>query len=153
VAQAALAPRIGFGQIEPDFVMLVVMVVALYRGAIFGAMLGFVVGFVQDLGNPEFLGLNALIKTVLGFVMGQIGTKTFPDNVLFLFALLAAAALCHDIAYLAIFMWPHMGSAFVMVFVAALPSAVYTALFGVVLDLMATRSGVKAVAFGKKRQQ
>jgi len=152
LAQVTIAPRLAFGQVSPDFVMLIVMMVALYRGSIFGAILGFLIGFMQDLGNPELLGLNALTKTLLGFVMGRVGSKTFPENALFLFALLAAVALCHDVIYLAIFHWPDVGSAVKMIFVAAAPSAVYTAVFGVGFDVLGTRFGAKAVAFGKKRQ-
>ncbi len=151
--QASLAPRISIGNIAPDFVILLVVVFALYRGAVPGAILGFAVGFLQDLGNPEMLGLNALTKTLLGFAIGRVGTKTFPENALFLFGLLAAGALSHDIVYLAFFKWPHLGSALSMVFVAALPSALYTAVFGVGIDQLATRSGAKAVAFGEKGQK
>jgi rod shape-determining protein MreD len=151
--QATLAPRIAFGQIAPDFVILAVLVFALYRGAVYGAILGFAVGFLQDLGTPEMLGLNALTKTLLGFTIGRVGAKTFPENALFLFGLFVASALCHDIVYLVIFKWPHMGSALLMILVAAIPSALYTALFGVGIDHLATRFGAKAVAFGKKGQQ
>lgn len=150
--QATLAPRISFAEVSPDFVMLVVMVVALYRGAVFGAILGFSIGFLQDLGNPEMLGLNALVKCILGFVVGRVGSKTFPENALFLFGLFAAAALAHDILYLLIFKWPHVGSAIVMIFVAAIPSALYTAAFGTAIDKLATRFGWKVVALGKKGQ-
>ena len=151
--QVTLAPKISFGQIAPDFVILVVVVFALYRGAIPVAILVFAVGFLQDLGNPEMLGLNALTKTLLGFAIGRVGAKTFSENSLFLFGLLAAGALSHDIVYLAFFKWPHLGTALGMVFVAALPSAIYTAVFGVGIDQLATRSGAKAVAIGKKGQQ
>jgi len=150
--QMTLAPRITFGQVAPDFVIVVVMLVALYRGAVRGAIAGFLIGLLQDLGNPVLLGLNALTKTLLGFAIGRVGEKTFPDNPLFLFAVFAAGAFGHDALYLFFYKWPHMGSAFLMVGVAALPSAFYTAAFGVLIDMLAARSGAKAVALGKKRQ-
>jgi hypothetical protein len=46
-----------------------------------------------------------------------------------------------------------MGSALGMIFVAAIPSALYTALFGVIIDQLAARFGAKAVTFGKEGQQ
>lgn len=152
LAQATLAPRISFAEVSPDFVMLVVMVFALYRGAIFGAVMGFLVGFLQDLGNPEMLGLNALVKCLLGFAVGRVGAKTFPENALILFGLFAVGALAHDIVYLSVFKWPHMGSAIVMIVVAAVPSALYTAAFGTLIDRLAMRFGGKVVAIGKKGQ-
>jgi rod shape-determining protein MreD len=150
--QATLAPRIAIGQISPDFVVVIVMLAALFRGAVPGAFVGFVVGFIQDLGNPVMLGLNALTKTLLGFAVGRVGEKTFPDNALFLFAVFATASFGHDAVYLFFYKWPHLGSAFVMMGISALPSALYTAAFGVVIETLAARSGAKAVALGKKRQ-
>jgi rod shape-determining protein MreD len=153
LAQAALAPRISAGQVSPDFIILVVAVVGLYRGAIAGAVVGFIVGFLQDVGNPEMLGLNALIKTLLGFAVGRVASKASVDNAMFLLLLVAAAALAHDILYLTMFHWPRVGGSTLMVFRVALPSAIYTAVFAVLIDILATRSGAKAVAFGKKRQR
>jgi rod shape-determining protein MreD len=150
--QATLAPRIAFGDIQPDFIVIVVLLFALYRGAVPGAILGFAVGFLQDLGNPVMLGLNALTKTLMGFAIGRVGEKTFPDNVPFLFGLFAAASLGHDTVYLLFYKWPHLGSAVVMIVVAALPSALYTAFFGVLIDRVFTLWGAKAVLVGKKRQ-
>ena len=73
--QAVLADRIAIGSVAPDFVLLVVLFFALYRGSVRGAVFGFVVGFLEDLGNPEYLGLNALVKSVMGFLVGEAGRK------------------------------------------------------------------------------
>ena len=143
--QATLAPRIALGPIAPDFLLLVVVFFALYRGSVRGALLGFVVGLLQDLGNPEWLGLNALTKSLLGYFVGDAGTKTFPDSVTVLFALFAVSALGHDVVYLAIFYWPRVGSAFATMVTAAMPSAVYTALFGVLVDRVFALAGAKVV--------
>lgn len=152
LAQAALAPRIAAGPIAPDFLILIVAITAVYRGALAGAILGFAVGFLQDLANPEMLGLNALIKTLLGYWVGRVASQASVDNALFLFALVALGSLAHDILYLTMFHWPHVGSSAMMVLTVAIPSALYTAVFAVIVDVLAARSGAKAVAFGKKRQ-
>lgn len=151
LAQASLAPRISIGPVSPDFVLLIVVFFALYRGSIKGAIFGFLVGFLQDLGNPEMLGLNALTKSVLGFLMGRAGTKTFPDNFVFLAGLFFAAALGHDVVYLFLFKWPHVGQAFIVAASVALPSALYTCALGVAADAVMTIFGAKVVTtFGKE---
>ncbi|MDH3197451.1 MAG: rod shape-determining protein MreD [Candidatus Krumholzibacteria bacterium] len=151
VLQAVLAPRIALGSIAPDFLLLVVVFFALYRGSVRGALLGFAVGLLQDLGNPDHLGLNALTKSLLGYFVGDAGTKTFPESVTILFGLFAVSALGHDVIYLTIFHWPRVGSAFVTVVTAAIPSAVYTALFGVLVDRVFALAGAKVVGvFGKE---
>lgn len=143
--QAVLAPRVALGPVSPDFIVIAVTVFALYRGGTKGAVAGFVVGLLQDLANPTMLGLNALTKTLLGYVVGRIGKQTYPDNVVFLFGLFAVAAFAHDFVYLLFLHWPHVGDAFVTIVTRALPSALYTAVFGAVLERLAARFGPKRV--------
>ena len=55
----------------PDVVLLFVAYVALRRGRVAGAVAGFTAGLAMDLlVNPATLGLNAVLKTLLGFVIG-----------------------------------------------------------------------------------
>jgi len=143
--QAVLADRIAIGPVAPDFVILVVLFFALYRGSVRGALFGFVVGFLEDLGNPDYLGLNALVKSVMGFLVGGAGRKTFPDNAFLLFALFAIAAFGHDVVYLFVYHWPHVGSALLRVFTEALPCALYTALIGALVDRVAAMFGARVV--------
>jgi len=143
--QTVLAPRIAIGSLQPDFVILIVLFFALYRGSVRGAIFGFVVGFLEDLGNPQYLGLNALVKSVMGFMVGEVGRKTFPDNAFLLFILFAIAATGHDIVYLFVYHWPRIGSAFVRIFTEAIPSALYTALIGTLVDRVAAMFGAKVV--------
>ena len=152
IAQAVLAHRIAWGPIEPDFIILITIFLALYRGGVQGALFGFAIGLLQDLGNPEMLGLNAMTKSILGYLIGRAGEKTFPESALFLFALFFSAAIGHDILYLAFYQWPHIGSALLTIVSVALPSAVYTAALGVAGDKLVSAFGAKAVTtFGKER--
>lgn len=151
--QIVVADWLSLGPVAPDFLILVVVFFSLYRGAMRGSIFGFVVGFLQDLANPGFLGLNALAKSLLGFAVGKIGSKTFPENAPFLFVLFSATAFGHDIVYLLFFSWPDVASALLMTFSAALPSALYTAVFGVIVHRILTLLGAKVVsAFGKEGQ-
>jgi rod shape-determining protein MreD len=151
--QVVLADRIAFGPISPDFMVLVVAFFALYRGAVQAAIFGFAIGFLQDLSNPELLGLNALTKSILGFTIGKIGTKTVPDNVPFLFVLFMSVTFGHDIIYLVFYHWPRVGSSLAAIFTTALPSAAYTALFGVLVHKLLAFAGPEvAESVGKERQ-
>ena len=85
--------------------------------------------------------------------MGHAGTKTFPDNFLFLGGLFFAAAFGHDVVYQVLFRWPNIGGAIVSIFAVALPSAFYTSILGVVADSIMSLFGAKVVTtFGKERQ-
>ena len=151
--QVSLADRIALGPVTPDFLVLVVAFFALHRGAVKGSVFGFVIGLLVDLSNPEFLGLNALTKSLLGFTVGKIGSKTVPENVPFLFAMFMAVTFGHDVIYLLFFHWPHLGSALAAIFTVALPSSAYTALFGVVIHkLLALAGPGVAKTVGQERQ-
>jgi rod shape-determining protein MreD len=143
--QAVVAERIALGPVSPDFLALVVAIFALYRGPVRGSIFGFVIGFLQDLLNPGYLGLYALSKSVLGFAVGKAGTKTFPENILFLFILFMAAVFGHDVVYLLFYHWPRIGTALAAIFTVALPSAAYTALFGVLVHKLLAMAGPKVV--------
>jgi rod shape-determining protein MreD len=57
--------------VVPDAVLLYVAVIALRYGRVPGALAGFAAGLAMDfLVFGGFIGLGALIKTVLGFVVG-----------------------------------------------------------------------------------
>jgi rod shape-determining protein MreD len=151
--QLVVADRIALGPVAPDFLILIVAFFALYRGAIQGSVFGFVIGLLQDLTNPGFLGLNAMTKSILGHTIGTAGKKTFPENAPFLFALFMAASFGHDVIYLVFYTWPHVGSTLVAIFTVALPSAAYTAVFGVLTHRFMSLATPKAVeAYGKEGQ-
>ena len=150
--QASVAPRIAIGPVAPDFVVICVVLFGLQRGPIAGSLFGFVVGLIVDLGNPGFLGLNGLTKSVLGYGAGRLGTATSP-GVLVLFLVFFAAAFAHDVLYLLVFMWPHVGGAFVTMVTTALPSALYTAVAGIVVERLLAMLGAKVVtSLGQERQ-
>jgi len=151
--QVAVADRIAIGPVSPDFLVLIVAFFALYRGAVPGAVFGFAIGFLADLSNPEFLGLNALTKSILGFTVGKIGSKTVPDNIPFLFVMFMSVTFGHDVVYLLFFHWPHVGSAMAAIFGNALPSSAYTALFGVVIHKLLVLAGTEVTeSVGQERQ-
>jgi rod shape-determining protein MreD len=150
--QTLLSDRMTLGRVSPDFPLLIVAYLAVYRGAFHGSIAGFIVGFLQDLFNPSFLGLNAFTKTLTGYVLGLGGSKTEADSSLFLFALFGAAALAHDFVYLLLFTGLRLGE-FVLTWVTvSIPSALYTALIGVVVHKLVALSLTEAVRhLGKAR--
>jgi rod shape-determining protein MreD len=150
--QTLVAPRVAIGEIAPDFMLLLVAYFAINRKPEHSAIAGFLIGLLQDLFNPELLGLNALTKSLVGYGMGVVGSKAEPDNVLLLATLLATAALVNDFVYLLFFTGLHLGKFFILLTTVSIPSAIYTALAGIVVYKAAGMFGNKAVrSFGKAR--
>jgi len=71
LAQWLIFSRLPLWGVVPDVVLLYVALVALRSGRLAGAVAGFWTGLLVDvLVNPATLGLNTLVKTVTGFVIG-----------------------------------------------------------------------------------
>ena len=66
-----LLSNLQLWDVWPDVVLLYVAYVALRRGRVEGAATGFGMGLAMDfLVTPEILGLNTVLKTLMGFVIG-----------------------------------------------------------------------------------
>ena len=63
--------RLGLWGVVPDVVLLFVTLVALKQGRLAGTVAGFSAGLAMDLlTNPAMFGVNALVKTLVGYVVG-----------------------------------------------------------------------------------
>ncbi len=66
-----LLSNLKLWDVWPDVVLLYVAYVALRRGRVAGAATGFFAGLAMDfLVMPTSLGLNTVLKTIMGFVIG-----------------------------------------------------------------------------------
>ena len=150
--QALALDKLAIGEIVPDFPLLLCAFLALYKGPVRGSIIGFVIGLLQDLFNPAFLGLNALTKAIVGFAFGHLGTKTVPERTMFLAAIFFLTALGHDFIYLLFFTALDIGNFFNLFFTVAVPSAVYTAIFGIIVQkIILLVSSWMVRPFGKTR--
>jgi len=70
--------------IKPDLIMVVVVVFSLLKGEKEGTISGFASGLLQDIFSIGLLGINALAKTVIGFICGILKEKIFHEHMLFL---------------------------------------------------------------------
>lgn len=70
--------------LKPDLILLVVIVFSLLKGAEEGAISGFASGLLQDIFSSGLLGINALAKTVMGFICGVLKERIFAEHILFI---------------------------------------------------------------------
>lgn len=150
--QMLLASRVAVGEISPDFLLLLVAYFAIHRRPTQGAVTGFLIGLFQDLFNPGLLGLNALTKSVTGYGLAVAGSKYERESAVFLLMLFAVAAAAHDFLYLLFFTRLELGRFIILWFTVALPSALYTAVWGVLIHKVTRFVEGKVVrTFGKAR--
>lgn len=79
--QSTLGPQLAYHGVHADLVLIAVVSSSLLLGKERGALHGFCAGFLQDLLSGGFLGLNALTKTLWGYVFGMAEQKVFKDHV------------------------------------------------------------------------
>src|SRR4029453_15419180 len=75
VAHTSLAPMLRIADVTPDVPLVAAMLLAPRRGPEGGCLAGVAGGFAQDASTGGLIGVQALTKAVLGFVIGAIGTR------------------------------------------------------------------------------
>lgn len=66
--EATLGQRFSIGGIRPDFALALVIYAGLSGGGARGCVVGFVVGLLRGCSQPVWLGLDALLLSLVGFV-------------------------------------------------------------------------------------
>jgi rod shape-determining protein MreD len=126
ILQSAILYRIEIGGVRPDLLAAFVVYFAWMRGPVAGTLGGFGVGLVQDLDASGPLGLNALAKTVIGFLVAKAGFRVHRSNLGVRFSFFLIAMLVHDLIYFGVVTGGDALAFFRQMFLVALPTALYT---------------------------
>ena len=68
--ETAVVSNLTFLPAIPDFLLMITLFIAQNNGALLAESTGFVSGFLLDFLSASPFGFNALLRTVMGFVMG-----------------------------------------------------------------------------------
>ncbi|MCK8828227.1 rod shape-determining protein MreD [Natroniella acetigena] len=82
VCQALVFSRGLVGQITPDFLLIIVMILSINHGKTAGGVAGFLAGFLQDLFSGGLFGINIIVKTIVGFSVGILKKEVYQDSLL-----------------------------------------------------------------------
>jgi rod shape-determining protein MreD len=80
VVQATIVGSIEVLRGTPDLVLVLLLVIALFRGSVFGAVAGFWAGFLLDTVYLGTLGVTSLLLTLAGYWIGRYGETTGRDR-------------------------------------------------------------------------
>jgi rod shape-determining protein MreD len=97
-----------------DIVLVGVVYAALNWGPVAGMLAGSAGGLVQDMLSDDVVGTGGLVKTVIGFAVGTIGTQFVVARPIARVALLAGASLVHRLLLICLHAlidqrWPAVG--------------------------------------------
>lgn len=149
--QVALARYAVGGRFAFDFVLVGVVFAALQSGAVAGMLAGTVGGLLLDILSGGVVGLGALVKTLVGYGAGVLGTQFFVAKAHARALIVAAATLVHGL----------MAAVLQGVIAQAWPSVTWTAMLEAIvinaaagwLAFQLTESVPGAVARGRSRRR
>ncbi len=79
--QVSVFSHLHLGGIVPNLMILLVSVYGFIHGERYGIVIGFFCGLLIDLFYGDFIGLNALICTFLGYLNGQFYGMFFAEDI------------------------------------------------------------------------
>jgi len=113
ILQTTIFSHLRFFGMIPDLVLILTVCFALLRGATEGAIVGFFSGLLEDMFSGQSLGINAISKMLIAYVIGLTEEKVYKENPwVAVVALLVATILDNLLAiflYKTFFTLPNLG--------------------------------------------
>lgn len=126
ILQVALAPHLAIGGAVPNFLLLVVIGVALIEGPRYGTIAGFAAGLAFDLIGTGPIGPMALVLCVVGFLAGSLQENMFAEGWRLPVTVVLIASFVTEIGYWIVLSVAGVGGAFWSTFASVmLPGALY----------------------------
>ena len=120
--------------VTPNFLLLVVVTIALVEGPRPGAAVGFAAGLIFDLLGSGPVGPMILVLTLTGYLAGLMHENMFAEGWLLPLTVLAIASLSAEVAYGLILILLGSGGPFWSTFFTKmLPGAVYNTVLALLI--------------------
>lgn len=87
ILQTTVFSRLALFGAKPDLVLILVIFLALKKGSFLGETYGFIGGLLEDSVAFGLLGIQAMVKTLVGFGVGLLKNKFEEDNIILLMVL------------------------------------------------------------------
>jgi rod shape-determining protein MreD len=133
VLQIVAAPLLIIDDIQPDFLLIGVIVAAIRHGAIAAIFTGFWTGLLQDAVVSHLFGLEALSKSIAGFVAGYSAKNKTKFDLQLIIGIALGTALTNHLIRDTIFYFNEGLNFFYLLARFVIPNALYTVVFVVIL--------------------
>lgn len=132
--QVAVAPYLAIGGIVPNFLLLIVVTLALVEGPAWGCVSGFVAGLMFDLIGTGPVGPMALVLSVVGYATGTLQANLFAEGWLLPLTVLGVASITAELAYgVLLAVLGQAGGLWSALWTVMLPSALYNVALGLLV--------------------
>ena len=138
--QTSWIEALAIWDLKPDMVVLVIVLAGITSGQIEATLLGFFSGFLLDIyAPPEWMGLNALAYSLVGFAVGYSRVGVVAEDVQVQAAIFFLSSLLHNVIYFVIYAISDPLNIGFLLIRYGLGTAIYTALVGLGLSLAFAR--------------
>jgi len=118
--------------VQPDLILILTIAYAFVDGQAFGSAIGFFGGLLQDLTLSRNIGLNALSKTIVGYLAGSMERLIFIESIFLPLVAIFLATLVSQTLYAGLAFLLGFEVSFKAVFRNLIfPSAMYNSLISV----------------------
>jgi rod shape-determining protein MreD len=134
IFQTVFSDLIAIKGRKPDFLLITLIFLSFGYGNVIGTTSGFFIGLLQDVIETQFIGINALTKSIIGFVAGYFITKQKqkPEfGLIFFFC-----AFLHDVIFYYIFTYNTEIKFFNVIMLYALPNTLYSLVIAMLIFLI-----------------
>lgn len=136
LVQTSWTHGIAIAEIRPDLVLIVIVYIGIRSGQLEATIFGFVAGFLLDVYNPEFMGVNALANSVVGFAVGYSRAGIVAEDLRVQALALLIASLTHDVLYFGLSSAAEPMKILTSIFRYGIGTAVYTSVTGLAIVLL-----------------
>ena len=114
---------------KPEFVLILVVFFAIFRGSVQGGLMGVALGLLEDLMTGRFIGINAICKGLLGYLVGVSERNLYKNNFFVPIAAILAATFLNTVFYylFSVLIGGHVGLE--KLILSTIPDAVYNMCF------------------------
>ncbi len=134
VLQAAVAPHMAIFGVTPNFILLVVVTLAMVEGPTPGAVAGFVGGLIFDMLGSGPIGPGALVLTAVGFLAGSLARNMFSESWVMPVTVVAVASVVTELVYGALLAFIGAEQQFLdIILTIVLPGALYNTLLAMLV--------------------
>lgn len=119
--------------IRPDLPLVLLAIFGLEYGRLPATIAGFGCGVLLDAVSSDTFGLTALAKTLVGFTVGSFQGRTVTNRPSFFPFIVLTLAIFHELLYNYIETFDQNVGILHLTVHAAIPSAMYTTLIGVLV--------------------
>jgi len=125
--EGTVVNRIAVGGARPDLGLALVVYAGLFHRVRGGVLVGLLIGLLRGCAEPEWMGLEALLLSLVGFVAGVASTTVNRGHPLVQALLLALLLGAHDLVRAFVVTSASLPRALGFWWHSAPPAAVYTA--------------------------